>query len=252
MVRKVRKTEENALIRSAVILVSGCSGFIYFFKGLGYVVAWRKELSTMEEVLKKGKESVILEEDLEGEFLSRLLQGDASAFQEVVARYQRGIFGFCLRMIGNVAEAEDLAQEVFLRAFRSIRRFRGQSKFSTWLYQIARNLSLNRIRYLRRRRTSDLQSVSMENEASLAVIFENGEIDSPEGAVLEQERRRHLSEAIVSLDILYREVILLRDVEGLSYEEISEALGTAVGTVKSRLHRARMELLKQMKKRGML
>jgi RNA polymerase sigma-70 factor (ECF subfamily) len=206
----------------------------------------------MEEVLKKGKESVSLEEDLEGEFLGRLLQGEASAFQEVVARYQRRIFGFCLRMIGDVAEAEDLAQEVFLRAFRSIRRFRRQSKFSTWLYQIARNLSLNRIRYLRRRRTSDLQSVPMENEASLAVVFENGEIDSPEGAVLEQERRRHLSEAIVSLDVSYREVILLRDVEGLSYGEISETLGTAVGTVKSRLHRGRMELLKQMKKRGML
>ncbi len=232
---------------------------IYFFKGLAYPnfgggagVSVFKELFTMEEVLKKGKESVSLEEGFEPEFVARLLQGDRAAFQEVVARYQRGIFGFCLRMMGDMAEAEDLAQEVFLRAFRSIRRFRQQSKFSTWLYQIAHNLSLNRIRYLKKRRTSDLQSVSMENEASLAIAFDSGPSDSPEEAVLEQERKRYLSEAIVSLDVSYREVIVLRDVEGLSYEEIAEALGAAVGTVKSRLHRARTELLKKMKKRGVL
>lgn len=203
----------------------------------------------MEEVLSEEKEIPLFEDDLDDDLLNRLVQGEKEAFAEVVARFQRPILSYCLRMVGHVAEAEDLAQEVFLKGFRSIRGFQRRSKFSTWLYQIAHNLSLNRIRYLKRRRPVEF---SEEERGAAAEPMRSASFDSPEEAVIDQERRRHLSEAIGFLGSSYREVIILRDIEGLPYEEIARVLGTTVGTIKSRLHRARIELMESMRRRKAL
>jgi len=144
-----------------------------------------------------------------------------------------------LRMLGSRAEAEDVAQEAFLRAYRSVAEFRGDAKLSTWLYAITSRLCLNRLDSAERRRTRHgddlLESVADER------------LDPP-GTLEERERRTALHRAIAELSDERRVVVVLADLEGLAYEEIAEALSLPVGTVRSRLHRARMELRERLEK----
>jgi RNA polymerase sigma-70 factor (ECF subfamily) len=164
--------------------------------------------------------------------VARLRSGDASAFEELVIAYQHRIFGVAQRMLGNAAEAEDVAQEVFLRVHRSIAEFRGEARLSTWLYAITSRLCLNRLRSAERRWRQDdpdaLERVPGEGDA--AGHLERSEVESA------------LREAIAELPEERRIVLVLRDLEGLSYEEIAQALDVELGTVRSRLHRARMDL----------
>lgn len=165
--------------------------------------------------------------------LARLRAGDARAFEELVRAYQHRVFGVAVRMLGNRAEAEDLAQEVFLRVHRSIADFRGEAKLSTWLYAIASRLCLNRLASGERHRIREGEETLMRlpsADAGAAETLERGERDAA------------LSQAIASLPDERRIVVVLRDVEGLSYEEIARALDLEPGTVRSRLHRARLDL----------
>ncbi|HEV8474996.1 MAG TPA: sigma-70 family RNA polymerase sigma factor [Methylomirabilota bacterium] len=164
--------------------------------------------------------------------LDRLRAGDARAFEELVIAHQHRVFGVALRMLGNRAEAEEIAQEVFVRAHRAVADFRGDARLGTWLYGIASRLCLNRLASPHRRlrgHDAALESVATEAPDAAAAV-ERAELDAA------------LRQAIAELPEERRIVVLLRDVEGLPYEEIAQALGLEPGTVRSRLHRARMDL----------
>lgn len=165
--------------------------------------------------------------------VARLRAGEPAAFEELVKSYQHRVFGVAARMLGSAAEAEEIAQEVFLRVHRAAAEFRGEAKLSTWLYAITSRLCLNRLSSGERRHRGG-------GEAALD--------DAPSpwpdaGAVLERrEVEIALRQAIAELPEERRIVVVLRDMEGLTYEEIADALSLEPGTVRSRLHRARMDL----------
>jgi RNA polymerase sigma-70 factor (ECF subfamily) len=165
--------------------------------------------------------------------LDRLRQGDSRAFEELVIHYQHRVFGVALRMLGNAAEAEEVAQEAFLRAYRAIADFRGDSTLSTWLYAITSRLALNRLGAGERR-------VSRQGDEALALVADGR--SSPAEAAEQSELQLALHRAIAELPDERRAAIVLRDIEGLSYEDIARALDLPVGTVRSRIHRARMDL----------
>jgi len=167
------------------------------------------------------------------EFLRRLRTGEAEAFAELVTAYQHRVFGVALRMLGSAAEAEEIAQDVFLRAYRALHDFRGDAKLSTWLYAIASRLCLTRL-------GSSERGMSHRGGDKLARIPDQD--PGPEAALEQSEREAALLRAIAELPDDRRIVVVLRDLEGLSYEEIAGALDLELGTVRSRLHRARMDL----------
>jgi RNA polymerase sigma-70 factor (ECF subfamily) len=176
--------------------------------------------------------------------IARLRKRDEQAFNEVVRLHQDKVFNLVLRMVGSRAEAEDIAQEVFVTVFKSIDSFRGESKFTTWLLRIAANHAKNRIKYLARRST-DKNGLDGATEASLADQGKapvQAHIDAPDAAFEAGEIETLMKEAIESLDEDHRILVVLRDIEELSYEEICEITGLPEGTVKSRLHRARLAL----------
>jgi RNA polymerase sigma-70 factor (ECF subfamily) len=173
------------------------------------------------------------------DLVERLRAGEPRAFEDLVRRYQHRVFGVALRMLDNRTEAEDIAQDVFLRVHRSIGAFRGEAKLSTWLYGIASNLCLNRLTSAERKR------VRHDDEAVMQAPS-----DAPDAtATMEHaEIQAALRQAINELPDERRIVIVLRDLEGLAYEEIALALGLEPGTVRSRLHRARLDLKNKMER----
>ena len=171
--------------------------------------------------------------------VARLRAGDGQAFEELVRGYQHRVFGVAVRMLGNAAEAEEVAQEVFLRAYRAIADFRGEAKLSTWLYAIASRLCLTRL-------GSGERSAVRQGEEALARLA-NGHA-SPAAALERSELEAALHRAIGELDEERRLVVVLRDLEGLAYEEIAAALDLPIGTVRSRLHRARMDLKEKLER----
>jgi RNA polymerase sigma-70 factor (ECF subfamily) len=187
-------------------------------------------------------------------FLSRLRARDERAFQELVRDYGDRVFNLVLRMVGSRAEAEDIAQEVFVTVFKSVETFRGESRFSTWLLRIAANHAKNRIKYLARRAT-DRRGLDDAPESALADLdvgkaVMHAHVQAPDALLEAAERGSALERAIAALDEDQRLVVILRDVEELSYEEICEITGLPEGTVKSRLHRARMALKEQIEAEG--
>jgi RNA polymerase sigma-70 factor (ECF subfamily) len=181
----------------------------------------------------------------------RLQQRDERAFQEVVRLYQHKVFNLVLRMIGNREEAEDLAQEVFVTVFKSIDTFRGESKFSTWLYRIAANHCKNRLKYLGRRSYKATAALDEQAERELQAAQPSAmtpHIDGPEKVLEGRQLERLVQEGISLLDEEHRMLIVFRDVEDLSYQEIAQITGLPEGTVKSRLHRARMALKEHLAK----
>jgi RNA polymerase sigma-70 factor, ECF subfamily len=184
----------------------------------------------------------------EAEFIERLKRGEAAAFEEWVADRSGEIYGLLLRLTENSEEARDLTQETFLRAFQSIGRFRGDADLRTWIYRIAINQARNRWRWWRRRRRDSTVSLDatqgQTNQPLIATLAESSE--NPEQQTLAHEREVVLRAALQKLGEAYRETVILRDIEGFSYEEIAETLGINVGTVKSRLARGRQELRRRL------
>jgi len=182
--------------------------------------------------------------------IRRLRDRDERAFREMVDEYRDRVFSLTLRMLSNRQEAEDLAQEVFITVFKSIDSFRGDSKFSTWLYRITANHCKNRIKYLARRHDRkqaefDEKTTGGAAAGAVATPYQSRRPDEQmQGAQIEVL----LQQAIESLDEEHRLLVILRDVEELSYEEICEITGLAAGTVKSRIHRARVTLRKKLAK----
>lgn len=180
--------------------------------------------------------------------IRKLRERDEKAFREIVETYGDRVYNLTYRMLGNREEAEDVSQEVFITIFKSIDSFRGDSKFSTWLYRIAVNHCKNRIKYLARRHDRDQSEYDEEALREQAAGAATAPNPSPrpdkqlEGVELEQIMQR----CIAQLEEEHRLVIVLRDVEDLSYEEICAITNLPTGTVKSRLHRARLALKKMM------
>ena len=185
------------------------------------------------------------EQHEEAQFVARLVARDESAFNELVVTYQRRVFALVFRMLGRRDEAEDLAQEVFVQVFKAIDQFRGDSKLSTWIYRIAVNLCKNRTKYLSRRHANDQDDVDamadrLPFSAAKGVIV--GGISRPDELVEGMQLEVVVKRAIAQIEPEFREVLILREVEDMSYEEIAEVTGLADGTVKSRIHRARAQL----------
>jgi|ERR1043166_2739763 RNA polymerase sigma-70 factor (ECF subfamily) len=185
----------------------------------------------------------------EPSFIDKLRAGDAAAFETLIDRYSGDIYALLFRLTENTEEASDLTQDTFLRALRSIKSFRGDSELKTWLFRIAINESRNRFRWWKRRRrnvTISLDATIGDSETLVSDTLADTSI-SPEDAALSREREYALQAALLELSNVYRETIVLCDVEGLSYEETAAALGVGIGTVKSRISRGREELRRRLK-----
>ena len=179
----------------------------------------------------------------------RLRERDERAFKELVDEHRDKVFNLTYRMLNNRAEAEDVAQEVFISVFKTIETFREESKFSTWLYRVTVNHCKNRIKYLARRHDRDQDELdeTSEQDAAAAVTAPRPS-PRPDKAMESAQTEKMLQEAIGELDEDHRVLVVLRDVEDLSIEEICEITGLPDGTIKSRLHRARMALRKKIQR----
>jgi RNA polymerase sigma-70 factor (ECF subfamily) len=176
----------------------------------------------------------------EAALAERCAAGDESACADLVAEHQRMVVQLAMNLLGDHNEALDLSQDVFLRVFRTIRRFRGQSSLRTWIYRIAVNQARNRHRFWRRRHRGD--QVSLDEHVAIHGEFVSDATWTPERVFAQKELAERLRKALERLPFDQRTAIVLREIDGLSYEEIAYSLGVAVGTVKSRLTRARRAL----------
>jgi RNA polymerase sigma-70 factor, ECF subfamily len=181
----------------------------------------------------------------EAALIQRCAAGDESAFAELVADHQRMVVQLAINLLGDRDEALDLSQEVFLRVFRTIGRFRGQSTLKTWIYRIAVNQARNRHRFWRRRHRAD--QVSLDVHVATHGEFFSAPTSRPDRVFAQKELATRLEQALSGLPFDQRTAIVLREVDGLSYEEIAYSLGVAVGTVKSRLTRARQALRMELR-----
>lgn len=184
------------------------------------------------------------------ELLQRFRSGDRRAFDEIVLRYQHRVYTLCYRWLGEREAAEDVAQDVFLAVFRSLEGFRGDASLSTWIYKVAVNHCRNRRLYRFRRghgRHDPLGPPVDEETPERQLADESATADA---GSLRREARDLVQAALEAVDEDHRQILILRDVEDLDYEEIADILDIPRGTVKSRLHRARVELAGQLARRA--
>ena len=180
----------------------------------------------------------------DGELIRSFLEGSEEAFNRLVLAHQKRAYNIAYKFLGNHEDANDVAQDAFVRVYRNIHKFRGHSSFQTWLYKIILNLARNRYRKMKRRKED--KQVSLDNP----LLQDEGEISreiadetySPERGMRSKEIQQQVQAALEKIAPEHRQVAVLRHIEGLSYTEMSEILGCAEGTIKSRLHRARQEL----------
>lgn len=184
----------------------------------------------------------------ESEYIRLSLEGDTAAFEKLVLLYENKILNYCYRMLGNRADAEDATQEVFVKLFRFLESYTGQSAFSTWLFKIASNVCLDYLRKHKRLRTETVSLHQQNDEGDEFLLNIKSDAPTPYETAQKNEAQRALETALLNLGEEQRLVIVLRDVEGLSYEEISRITGLNEGTVKSRINRARRALKKLLEK----
>ncbi len=189
---------------------------------------------------------ITIDEDLV--YVHAVLKGDIHAFDHLVTKYQDPIFNVILRMIGNYETALDLSQETFLKAYQGLNKFREQSSFFTWLFQIALNIANSQRRYYARHPHSISLSSNTENSNNTeeSILEENSQNKElfPETQLIQSEMQSLVQKAISTLPKEFKEAIILRDIQGFSYEDIVKILKCPIGTVRSRLHRGR-EMLKE-------
>lgn len=179
------------------------------------------------------------EEELE--IILKVRSGDTEAFEALVLEHQNKVYSLALRMVGNEEDARDMAQEAFIRAFSSLTGFRGDSKFSVWLYRLTSNICIDFLRSRAKKRTVSMTWTDDEGDDA-------GELEIPDERFSPEEQfdrtsiRESVQRGLDSLSPQYREILVLREINGLSYEEIGRVLGIEEGTVKSRIFRARKKL----------
>ena len=188
------------------------------------------------------KKTIDADEDIE--FVLACQKGDTESFEVLVERHQKKMLNIAYRMMGDYNEACDVTQEAFLAAYKSIKKFKAEAKFSTWLYRIVINYSKNRLKQLRG--IGQREGVSIDDSGEIKIegaLCQSSASDANPGTQMEiRERKAQVQKCITSLDEEYRDVLVLRDIQGLSYEEIKDILKIPEGTVKSRLSRARNAL----------
>ncbi len=170
----------------------------------------------------------------ERQLVYKAQQGDTSAFEKLLIRYEQYVYNLALRMLGDPVDAEDLAQQAFVRAWRGLSNFRGQAKFSTWLYRIVANLCFSRLPQMK----TELVMLIPDDEA----LFLPDERQEVEPGLLNEELRQVLHKAIQQLPESYRLLVTLRHLQEMSYEEIAQVTGMPLGTVKTGIFRARRQL----------
>lgn len=180
----------------------------------------------------------------DSELISKSKLGDTDAFGQLVDRYQQKVYNIAFRMTNSHEDALDLAQESFLRVYRALASYKGESAFSTWVFRIASNVCLDEMRKKKRQPRIALSTDSLVagEEGDYAIEIASGEASNPEQRLLQAEMRREITQALNTLSEEHRVVLVLRDIEGYSYEEIADMLGVNIGTIKSRLNRARLAL----------
>lgn len=175
--------------------------------------------------------------DEEG-LINKASKGDAAAFEALVTKYEKGVYNLAFRLVSDRDDAMDIAQEVFLKAYQALPRFRGDSRFSTWIYRVCVNASLDHLR-----RKQKMASYSLDEPLSFKESPVTREIEDESGSVEDSVETKSLGQAVLAvlrdLEPQHRVIILLSDVKGYSYQEIADILGLCMGTVKSRLHRSR-------------
>ncbi|MSR29894.1 MAG: sigma-70 family RNA polymerase sigma factor [Gemmataceae bacterium] len=174
----------------------------------------------------------------EAKLIRQAQEGSATAFETLVRLFQTKVYNLAFRFLGNKEDAEDVAQETFVKAFRAIGGFKGQSKFYTWLFRIAYHQTVN---HRRKKKPALSLDLKIGNSSSADFLLPSYE-DNPGKRLEAEENKAELELALEQLPLDFRACLLLKEMEGLSYEEISQAIGIPLGTVRSRLHRARMEL----------
>lgn len=182
----------------------------------------------------------------ENRLIERIRKGDAAAFEELVSVHQKQIFSLAYRMCGNQEDAADMAQEALIKVYRNIDKFKGNAKFSTWLYRVVTNTCLDEMKKTKRRQVYSLDDEVETNDGSLKREIEDN-APTPEEKAEQAERKEAIQEALMRVSDTHRKVLVLRDIQGFSYEEIAQMLECSEGTVKSRLSRAREALRKVLK-----
>lgn len=172
--------------------------------------------------------------------VQRVLDGDVNEYEKLVLEYQKNVYNLALRMTGDAEDAADMAQEAFIKAYNSLASYRGDSRFSVWLYRIVSNVCLDFLRARKRRQTVSLSVVDDEGEETELEISD--ESASPEKLLERSMTRDAVRRGLQELTPEYRQILILRELQGMSYDEIAETLGLESGTVKSRIFRARKKL----------
>lgn len=183
--------------------------------------------------------------DEDARILRGLRSGIEDAYEELIARYQGGVYGIVFRLLGNQSDASDVVQEVFLKVFRSVGSFREQSSLRTWIYRIAVNEAHNHRRWFSRHCCREMAvEESSDGGDSLKSAADPGR--SPFEQALERENRTLIEQALDKINPVFRTAVILRDIENLSYEEIADILQVSLGTVKSRILRGRDALRREL------
>lgn len=187
----------------------------------------------------------------EKELVSLCQQGDVEAFEQLISGYERKVINAAYGMLGNREDAYDIAQEVFIKVFNNIGKFNGQSSFSTWLYKVTSNVCLDELRK-RKRRISDAISLTPDQDSDFAEVQVADAGAGPQELAERTETQAMVRDAIASLPDDYKAVIVLRELQGLDYQQIAETLSCSLGTVKSRISRARVMLREKLSRGGEL
>ena len=195
----------------------------------------------ISDVKKDVGGSAVSDRDLDWAIVQRVQNGEVSAFNQLVQKYRQPLFSTIYNMTGNREDATDIAQEVFIKAFQSIKRFRGQASFYTWLYRIAVNSSITFIKRAKKQRFINYETIDETLVSSEILEYFTAKTKTEKGALL-KELQEKLNEALQKLSPNHRIVVILHEVEGMNHREIADITKTSEGTVRSRLHYAKKML----------
>jgi len=189
-----------------------------------------------------------LTSDEEQKIIQKVLSGDKNAFEELLLANQKNVYNLALKMTKSEEDALDISQEAFLKAYRQLDAFRGDSRFSVWLYRLTYNLCID---FLRKKPRGGVMSLTQQDEGDDVYELELRDVrELPEDKVMRGETRKAIAKSIDELNPRYREIIVMREITGMSYSDIAETLNLSEGTVKSRLARARMNLANILIEKG--
>lgn len=199
----------------------------------------------IDEEALAGDPTYRVDSEAEAQLVERLRAGEESAYELLLAHFQQPVYSLVQRLIDDASEASDVTQDVFLKVFRNIGSFRGQSSLKTWVYRISVNEAHNRRRWFGRHRRAEIELESDDTGKSWLEHLSD-QSRTPYELVLNQERRAAIERALAGLSPAFRDAVVLRDLEDLSYEEIADVLDVSIGTVKSRILRGRDALRKAL------